>query len=142
MIRFFRPTSENIMEHTHSYYAGSRARAAGVLSLVAGLLHLLVAPEHFDEWIGYGLFFVVVALAQLVYAQILVSPRLSRGWLAAGIIGHLFIIALYVVTRTVGIPAGPMAGEVEGLGFIDLLSKAVEVGLIVSLAGLLRGKPG
>ena len=45
--------------------------AAAGLSVLAGLLHLLVMPEHFDEWLGYGLFFLVVALAQLVYAVLL-----------------------------------------------------------------------
>ena len=35
--------------------------AAAGLSVLAVLLHLLVMPEHFDEWLGYGLFFLVVA---------------------------------------------------------------------------------
>ena len=28
------------------------------LSLVAGLIHLWVMPEHFEEWWGYGVFFL------------------------------------------------------------------------------------
>jgi hypothetical protein len=29
------------------------------LSLLAGLIHLWVMPEHFEEWWGYGTFFLV-----------------------------------------------------------------------------------
>ena len=42
--------------------------AAASLSLVAALIHLWVAPEHFGEWWGYGAFFLVAAAAQLLYA--------------------------------------------------------------------------
>lgn len=61
--------------------------------------------------------------------------------LYAGIIGNGLIIALYLVTRTVGVPVfGPDAGEVEPFGVIDVISKIVELGLIVSLVMLLRAQ--
>jgi hypothetical protein len=33
------------------------------LSLLAGLIHLGVMPEHFEEWWGYSAFFLVAAVA-------------------------------------------------------------------------------
>ena len=51
----------------------SRARTsltAGLLAVIAALsglaagIHLSVAPEHFDEWWGYGTFFVVAAVGR------------------------------------------------------------------------------
>jgi len=58
--------------------------AAAELSLIAGLVHLWVAPEHFEEWWGYGSFFLVAAAAQLLYAPLLLrSP--TRAVLHAGI---------------------------------------------------------
>src|SRR5215217_7330059 len=38
--------------------------AAAALSLLAGLIHLWVAPEHFEEWWGYGVFFLVAGAVQ------------------------------------------------------------------------------
>jgi hypothetical protein len=113
--------------------------AAAALSLLAALIHLWVTPEHFEEWWGYGAFFLMAALAQVLYAPlVLVWP--TRVVLLGGIGGNLAIVALYLLTRTVGIPLfGPGAGEVEGVGFVDLCATASEVGIAVALgAALLR----
>ena len=45
---------------------------------------------------------------------------------------------MWVVSRTVGIPLGPAAGEVEGMGALDVISTATEVALVVLLMGLLN----
>jgi hypothetical protein len=45
------------------------------LSLIAGLIHLWVMPEHFQEWWGYGTFFLVAALAQVAYVPLLRWPN-------------------------------------------------------------------
>lgn len=112
---------------------------AAALSVVAALIHLWVAPEHFREWWGYGVFFLVAASAQVIYAP-LVLRWPSRMVLLAGILGNLAVVALYLLTRTVGIPMfGPEAGEVEGFGFVDVCATASEVGIAAALgAALLR----
>lgn len=115
---------------------------AAVLSIMAGLIHLAVTPAHFEEWIGYGLFFLVASIAQLIYAVLLLVRRPTRNLLLAGIIGNGLIIALYVVTRTLGIPFfGPEAGEVEPIGVLDTISKVVELSLIACLVVLWRTQP-
>jgi MFS family permease len=113
--------------------------AAASLSLVAALIHLWVTPEHFEEWWGYGAFFVVAAAAQLLYALLLLRWP-TREVLLAGIAGNLAIVALYLLTRTVGIPLlGPEAGKVEGVGFADVCATTSELGIGVALgAALLR----
>jgi hypothetical protein len=112
--------------------------AAAALSLFAAIIHVWVMPEHFAEWWGYGVFFLVAAAAQALFA-ILVVRAPSEHLLRAGIIGNLAIIALWIVTRTVGIPFfGPHAGEVEEIGQIDLASKVVEALLVGLLVMLLR----
>ncbi len=116
-------------------------RAAVMLATIAGLIHLMVVPEHMEEWAGYGVFFLVVGVGQLLYAALLLRPGLDTTWLVAGIIGHLLIVVLYLVTRTIGIPfLGPQAGEVEAFGPIDLLSKLVELALIACLAAVVRAR--
>ncbi len=111
--------------------------SAATSSLVAALIHAWVMPEHFEEWWGYGAFFLASTVAQGVLPLVLV--RQPRPWhLLAGIAGNLAIIALYVVTRTRGIPlAGPRMGEVEGVGPLDLAATAVEAGLILMLVVML-----
>jgi hypothetical protein len=113
--------------------------AAAALSLLAALLHLWVTPEHFEEWWGYGAFFLVAGAAQILYAPIvLLLP--TRIVLLMGIVGHLTIVVLYLLTRTVGIPLfGPEAGEVEGVGFVDVCATVSELGIAVALGpALLR----
>jgi hypothetical protein len=110
--------------------------AVAVLSLIAGLIHLWVMPEHFEEWWGYGAFFLVAAVAQLVYVPLLVrSP--NRTVLVLGIAGNSAIVLLYLLTRVVGIPLfGPEAGEVEGVGIIDLCATSSEAAIVVALGAL------
>jgi hypothetical protein len=120
--------------------------AAG-LSVFASLLHGLVTQEHFDEWWGYGAFFVVAAVAQMGYAAVLIlapwrdgsasgllahlGRRAETAFYLLGVAGNAAIVALYVVTRAIGIPFfGPEAGAVEPIGPIDALSKVTEVALI------------
>ena len=112
--------------------------SAVALSSVAALIHLLVTPEHFGEWWGYGTFMLAAFVAQAIYAAaLLVWP----GWkllLLAGVIGNLTIIGMWAVSRTVGIPLGPETGEVEGIGALDLICTASEATLVVVLMVLLN----
>ncbi len=112
--------------------------AAAALSLAAALIHIWAMPRHYAEWWGYGAFFLVVALAQVLLSDaLLYRPR--RSIFVLGIVGNLAVITLYVATRTIGIPLfGPHAGEVEEVGVIDLASVVTEVALVAALALLLR----
>jgi hypothetical protein len=103
------------------------------LSLLAAIIHLWVMPEHFEEWWGYGTFFLVVAIAQGLYALFLLR-RPGRPILLLGVAGNLIVVILWVVTRTSGIPlVGPHAGEVEEVGALDLLCTLAELGVIFGL---------
>ena len=88
--------------------------AAATLSLMAALVHLWVTPEHFEQWWGYGAFFLVAGAAQVLYTPlVLLLP--TRIVLLLGIAGNLAIVVLYLLTRTVGIPVfGPEAGRWRG----------------------------
>ena len=114
--------------------------AASALSLVAGLIHLWVTPEHLAEWWGYGAFFLVCASAQALYAALLPSRRPGQVLLLSGIIGNFAVVTLYVATYTAGIPFfGPHAWEVEEVSAIGVAATAAELALIVALVSLLDG---
>jgi hypothetical protein len=98
------------------------AGAAGV--------HFVVMPDHFEESWLYGSFFLVAALAQLGYSAWLLA-RPSRELLIAGVVGNLSVVVLWLVTRTIGIPLGPAAGDVEPFGGLDLLAAVFELTTVV-----------
>ncbi len=124
------------------------------LSLAAGISHGLNVGEHLREWWGYGAFFLFAAAAQVFFGLILmVQPwrydetgglrkgdRYARMVYLTGIVASCVFIALYVVTRTVGIPfLGPEAGRVEPLTGLGLATKVLEASLVILLIALLRG---
>ncbi len=123
-------------------WPGTALHAAAALSLLAAIIHLWVAPEHFEEWWGYGAFFLVCALAQGLYALVLLRLP-GRPLFLLGVAGNLTIVILWLVTRTSGIPFfGPHAGEVEEVGTLDLACTLAEVCLVVGLGALvMRGLP-
>src|SRR3954447_4244912 len=122
--------------------AGVRATAladpplliAAALSLRAALVHLQTLPEHWRDWWGYGVFFLLTGIGQGLYAPALVRwPR--AGVVALGIAGNLVIVATYVWSRTVGVPWGPHAGRPESVAVGDFLTTAGEVVLVLMLVG-------
>ena len=122
------------------------ALVAGLLALSASGVHLTVTPAHFQEWEGYGVFFLVVALFQAFYGLGLLAGdarRASSPWyLVAGILGSLFVIEVYVVSRVFAVPLlGPHAGHAEEIVAVDVLSKTLELGLVATLAAMLVRLP-
>lgn len=120
---------------------------AATLSVAGGAIHGLASPEHFSEWWGYGLFFLAATLAQVLFGLLLLTrgidtetglswDQVRRPLYLAGVLGNLAIMLLWVVTRTVGVPAGPEAGEVEAVGQLDAVSKVIEALLVLVLATL------
>jgi hypothetical protein len=107
------------------------------LSLLAALIHLWVMPEHFQEWWGYGMFFLVAAIAQGVYVPLLLRWP-NRNVLLLGIAGNSAIVLLYLLTRVMGIPLlGPEAWEVERVGIIDVCATTSEAAMVVALGALM-----
>ena len=70
---------------------------------------------------------------------VVVAP--SRLLYLAGAVGNAAIVALWVVTRTYGVPAGPGAGEREAVEFADTLATVFEVLLVVGALVLARTAP-
>ena len=92
--------------------------------------------EHFAEYSLYGVFFLVISWAQLIWPAVLLW-RPSRLWLWLGIAGNAVIIAVYVASRTVGLPFGPDLHNTESVGALDVVSCVLEFLLIVGCAALL-----
>jgi hypothetical protein len=106
------------------------------LSVGAAAIHFAVVFEHFAQYAPYGVFFLVVSWAQLIWPAV-VLWRPSRLWLWLGIAGNAIVIAVYVASRMVGLPFGPDLHHAESVGALDVVSCVLEFGLITGCAALL-----
>jgi hypothetical protein len=105
------------------------------LSVGAAAIHFAVTFSHFSEYMLYGVFFLVIAWAQLIWPVVLVW-RPSRLWLGLGMAGNAVIVAVYVASRTTGLPFGPDLHDTEPVGALDVVSCVLEVTLIAGCAAL------
>ena len=111
--------------------AGSSIRARlALLSLGAGVLHFVAAPEHLGEHRTLGLAFLATAWLQLLWAWLLVR-RPSMAVLALGAGGQLTAALTWVVVHTRGWPAGPLRGTVEEPTAVGVAAVALEAAAVL-----------
>jgi hypothetical protein len=115
-------------------------------SIGAGLIHLALGPEHLEELGALGLGFYLAAALQLGWAIAVVAvlavpssaDRRLRAVALAGIAMNVAILGAWVVSRTLGLPAGEMPWVPEAVGRADLICAALEVGIVGTLAFQVR----
>jgi hypothetical protein len=112
--------------------------AAAACLLGSESIHTAVMPSHFGLWWATGAFFLAISLLEgLLAAALLIAPsqRLAEVVVAVSI----GTVALWAWSRTVGVPLGPDAGQVEGVGRADVLASLLELATVVCVAPLARG---
>jgi hypothetical protein len=111
---------------------------AALASTAAAAVHFTVIGMHFAEYTLYGVFFVVSAIAQLVWPIWL----LLRRWtplLVLGAIGNAAIVATWLIDRSGPMPIGPDATKPPPYGLGDSITSGFEVLLVICcMAALLR----
>jgi NO-binding membrane sensor protein with MHYT domain len=84
------------------------------------------AVDHYDEYHLYTVVFSLLAAVQFGWAALIVrraTPRL----LMFGCVFNLGVIALWVVSRTAGVPLAPEAWVPEEIGVADLVETIGEL---------------
>ena len=109
--------------------------ALAILSMGASAIHFAASPDHFGEWVPFGVAFAFLAWFQALWAATCLIGR-ARPWATAAIVINTGAIVVWIWSRTLGLPIGPDPGSIEPVGFADALSSAFEA-LIVP--GLLAG---
>ena len=104
--------------------------AVAVASAAAATIHFAVIDQHLAEYWLFGVFFVAVALAQLVWMVAVVSYP-TRTVYIVGALGNGLIAMTWVISRTTGVPFGPEASEPEPVGIADVVSTAFELAIVV-----------
>jgi hypothetical protein len=115
----------------------SSVSLAAAAAVGAAMIHFAVAPEHFREWWGFGTFFVVCGEVQLVWALWL-RRRPGTAALTIGLGGSVLLVAVWGLSRSVGLPFGPDPGVPESVGTPDVISVLLEVITAVGCAWALR----
>jgi hypothetical protein len=113
------------------------------LSWGAALIHISAAIGHVHESGLYVLFFALLAPTQLAWG-FLVCRRSTRELLLAGAALSLLVAAVWLISRTTGLPVGPEPWRPEAVGAVDAIATADELALalLVWLYGFsrLRGR--
>jgi hypothetical protein len=111
-------------------------RLTAALALICGLIHIGAGVDHFQEFALYTLVFSALAAAQITWAALLVW-RPTPAWLTLGCVLQLGIVALWAVSRTVGVPIAPKAWTPEELGVADVVETLCEIVTVVAVASVL-----
>jgi hypothetical protein len=120
---------------------GLAAAIAIAASVGAGLVHLALGPEHLEELGALGWGFYLAAALQIGWAaaMLLIRGEVRVRQLAiAGVGINVAIIGAWLVSRTVGLPAGETPWVPESIGPVDSITAALEVVVAAVLLAALR----
>ncbi len=107
---------------------------AALLALFAGLLHLLLAPQHIDH-LGHGLFLALAGVAQVAWGVAFWRKPSSALFYGVGIVLAGALIALWAITRVVPAPFGHGGpGEVEAYGILSTVAEGLGLAVLLAMA--------
>ena len=105
-----------------------------LLIAVEGLIHLLDAPDSFEDATYMGLSFLAIVLGAAV-ASVGIYQGQRWGWSFGALIAGSALVG-YVISRTTGLPGLPAEEWLEPLGMLSLLVEGLFVGLYVTVTRL------
>jgi hypothetical protein len=109
------------------------------LAFVGALIHAGAAVDHWREYHLYTLAFSCLAVLQASWAFLILRGASVRV-LALGCALQLGIVALWAVSRTVGVPLAPRAWAPEQIGVADLIETIGELATILAVACVLSAE--
>lgn len=105
------------------------------LLLGAAVVHLLQISEEFEYDPIYGWFFVALTVSQAAAAGALILWR-RRSYLYVAT-GNLGVIAIWILTRTTGVPFGAEPWSPQAVGRSDLVATFLELASVLAIVYLL-----
>lgn len=106
--------------------------AAAATSAIAGILHLILAPNMLNFNPNSAILFFVGGAAQLFWAVPMIR-RWGRVWYGVGIGGTLVLIAIWIITRMPGNPITGRGGMVNEMGIAVEALQWTFVGLTAAI---------
>lgn len=123
-----------------------------LLTTGAASVHAFTIPGHLRSWPASGVFFGMLAVAQIALAVALFRNRFGDRLVRAALWGTVGVVLVYLVSRTVGLPFAPgvsthgasldpgraiIPGAERRVGYLDLFTLVFEVLSILVFTGLL-----
>ena len=110
-------------------------RITVVATAASGVVHAVAVPHHAEESLLFGGFFFLTACVQFLWCTLaLLAPSLAL--LRWGAVVDVTLVALWALTRTVGLPG--LLDRPEAVGSWDLAAKVWEVVALLCSAALLH----
>lgn len=106
--------------------------AAAATTAIAGILHLILAPNMLNFNPNSAILFFVGGAAQLFWAVPMIR-RWGRVWYGVGIGGTLVLIAIWIITRMPGNPLTGRGGMVNEMGIAVEALQWTFVGLTAAI---------
>jgi hypothetical protein len=108
------------------------------LSIAAGVVHARALFDHATHYWLFGVFFGVLTYAQVLWGLLVYRRPDDRRWFMAAAVGSLGVVAIWLVSRSVGLPIGPWAGRAEPFGVADIAASLDEIALAGVILAMLR----
>jgi hypothetical protein len=135
------------LSYTSDYSKNTSIRitniSIAILSMSAGIIHLLLIQEHMEESVIWGISFLISGIAQIIFGiVIIVSKRLysiNKPILYYfGIVGNSLLIGIFVLVRLVTPPFSSESAPINELEPNGIITIITEILLIVLLAYLIK----
>ena len=129
----------NVMEKTMfaglaNQSLGQRRLTAGAVAfiVVAGVLHLWLAPQHLEH-VGHALFLALAGIVEIVWA-IAFWRKPSAALYSLGVVLAGAFIVLWAITRITPAPFGHGPGDVELVGVMSKVAEGAGLAGLVAIA--------
>ena len=115
-----------------------------ILSISAGIIHLLLIQEHMKESFMWGIFFLITGIAQLIFGIIIiiiggkVYPINKSILYYFGVIGNALLVGIFVLARLITPPFSTEAAPINELEPNGIITIITELLLVVLLAYLIK----
>jgi hypothetical protein len=108
-------------------------RIASLAIAAAGVIHLILAPQHFGHAPAHGIFFAVAGLAQILWAVAFLRDPNQRMYYS-GLVLAGGLIALWAITRFLPAPFHHHPEAIDLGGIVCKLSELVGLGALLAIA--------
>jgi len=114
------------------------ARMVAWLSIAAGLIHAIAMVDHFTHYWAYGVFFLALTYGQVLWGVGVLRRNVDDRTLTIGAFANLAIVAVWLWSRTIGVPIGPEAPGTEPIGSMDVAATIAQLALVAYVAVIVR----
>ncbi|MFC9354761.1 hypothetical protein [Arthrobacter sp. NPDC057013] len=116
-----------------------RLTLAAVALFGCAAIHLAVIPDHLNHWVVASAFFLTLAMAETAGGALLLG-RPGQNVLVAIAAASAVPLALWVWSRTSGLPFGPNSNVPEPFGLADIAASLLELGTLVIAVVIFRAR--